>query len=77
MIKSPPDEVDASTLASQRPFPSFSGAVQSEREYLKWYYCEKCVKYLSGNIMKMCETHQGILIIKPITSEVLTSHDEK
>ena len=34
MIKSPPDEVDASTLASQRPFPSFSGAVQSEREYL-------------------------------------------
>ena len=71
MIKSPPDEVDASTLASQRPFPSFSGAVQSEREYLK------CVKYLSGNIMKMCETRQGILIIKPITSEVLTSHDEK
>ena len=30
-----------------------------------------------GNIMKMSETLQGILIIKPITYEVLTSHDEK
>ena len=39
-IKTPPDEVDASTVAYQRPFPSFSGAVQSGREYLKWRYCE-------------------------------------
>ena len=48
MIKSPPDEVDASTLASQRPFPSFSGAVQSEREYLKWYYRENVGNILVG-----------------------------